>query len=151
MCSAWFQRGMFLVRKTKAFMFSCLVWIQDKSLYPQGVLGENLFTRYDYLNWRYMYYFFFQLCHNSMNVHEKQLLRKAFFGFDKNHTILLKDKSLQFMVMFSILFLYMCMYLIQEKAVSTSLVLSAFEFFKHKTASTGDKIVVRIMKTPVLQ
>lgn len=63
------------------------------------------------------------------------------------------NKSLQFMVMFSVIFLYMCMYLIwkkKPKTASTSLVLSAFEFSKHKAASTGDNIVVRIMKTPVL-
>lgn len=59
---------------------------------------------------------------------------RPFFGFDKNHTILLKDKSLQFyMVMFSIFLLYMCMYLIWEKAVSKYQHLGAFGIWVFQT------------------
>lgn len=119
MCCAWFQRRMFLVRKTKAFVFSCLVWIQNESLYPQGVLGENLFTMIRLCQLEIHVLFMFKETTIQWMYLKRSCKERPFFGFDKNHTILLKDKSLQFyMVMFSILFLYMCMYLIWEKAVS---------------------------------
>lgn len=59
------------------------------------------------VNWRYYRYLHF----NYARI--QWMLMRRFCGFDQNHLILLEDinKSLQFMIMFSMVFLYMCMYL----------------------------------------
>lgn len=81
----------------------------ERVFVSSGCVGwELIYDQFTVIvNWRYYRYLHF----NYARI--QWMLMRRFCGFDQNHLILLEDinKSLQFMIMFSMVFLYMCMYL----------------------------------------
>lgn len=127
-CFAWFQRGMFLIRKTKALTLCSHVWFgYTTSLCILRVcwMRTYLWSIYSDCKLEILRVFIFQLGQNSMDAHEKIFwFWSESFNFTKRH----EQESPVYDHVFNDL-PYMCMYLYIWKKKPSINISNAFGFW----------------------